>query len=179
MMPIGPLMIEHRLIERVIQVMKGQLDRIQAGEKIAPDLIGRLTDFIKIYADRCHHGKEEDILFRDLSKRIISPEHKRIMEELVEEHKLGRKITGALIDATRKYEKGETEALSMIADGLKSLVEFYPKHIEKEDKHFFLPVMAYFSKEEKDAMLSEGYEFDSRLFHQQFDFLVGAFGTKK
>lgn len=179
MMPIGPLMVEHRLIERIIQVMKGHLERIKAGEKINPDLVEKVTNFIKAYADRCHHGKEEDILFRDLTKRTISSEQKRILEELVEEHKLGRKITAALVDATRKYEKGETEAPSVIADSLKSLVEFYPKHIEKEDKHFFLPVMEYFSKEEKDAMLREGYEFDSKLLHQEFKNLVGALEIKK
>jgi aminoglycoside phosphotransferase family enzyme len=48
---------------------------------------------------------------------------------------------------------------------VKALVEFYPKHIEKEDRHFFLPIMDYFSKEEKEAMLHEEYEFDRVLIH--------------
>jgi hypothetical protein len=55
------------------------------------------------------------------------------------------------------------------------LVEFYPKHIQKEDKGFFIPVMDYFTKQEKDAMLQEGQVFDSGLLHKEFDRVVSNF----
>jgi hemerythrin-like domain-containing protein len=167
-------MIEHRLIERVIQVMKGQVDRIETEKKVDSDLLEGVINFFQGYADRCHHGKEEGILFRDINKKALSPEHKRIVEELMEEHKLGRKTTAALGDAIQRYQSGDSEALPLIAAGLQSLVEFYPRHIEKEDKHFFLPIMAYFGKEEKDAMLKEGYEFDSKLIHEEYEKRVRA-----
>jgi len=86
MMPIGPLMIEHRLIERMIEVMKRQLQRWETEGKADSSFIETAVDFIRTYADRCHHGKEEDILFRDLSKKPVSSDHRRIMEELREEH---------------------------------------------------------------------------------------------
>ena len=165
MMPVGPLMIEHRLIERMIEVMRRQL-RLWEGEgKADPSFIERAVDFIKIYADRCHHGKEEDILFRDLSKKPISGDLRRIMEKLVEEHRWGRRTTGALLKANEAYRKGEVEAASIIFNCVKDLVDFYPKHIKKEDRHFFLPVMHYFSTDEKNAMLDEEYEFDRLLIH--------------
>jgi hemerythrin-like domain-containing protein len=175
MLPIGPLMIEHRLIEKMIMVMKNQLELIQAERKADTGAVDRIIHFIKAYADRCHHGKEEDILFRRLAEKNISSEHKRILEELLEEHKFGRQIVRSLTEANQKYQKGETAALSMIADGLRSLVEFYPNHIKKEDKNFFIPIMDYFSPEEKDAMIREGYELDSRLIHQEYENLVRMF----
>jgi hypothetical protein len=52
---------------------------------------------------------------------------------------------------------------------IQDLIDFYPKHIEKEDKHFFLPVMEYFTQEERDAMLAEGFEFDSHLLHEEYE----------
>lgn len=165
MMPIGPLMIEHRLIERMIGVMKRQLQEWETEPTMDPSFIETAVDFIRTYADRCHHGKEEDILFRDLSKKPISGNHKRIMEELVEEHRWGRQTTGRLIEANQAYRKGHAEAASTILECVKALVEFYPKHIEKEDRHFFLPIMDYFSKEEKADMLNEEYEFDRVLIH--------------
>lgn len=64
--PIGPLMIEHRLIERMISEMKNETERIRNGEKPDLSFIETAVDFIRTYADACHHGKEEDILFRDL-----------------------------------------------------------------------------------------------------------------
>ena len=55
---------------------------------------------------------------------------------------------------------------------LNALTEFYPKHIEKEDRHYFLPVMRYFSDEEKEAMLQEGYDFDRTLIHEKYQQVV-------
>ena len=50
---------------------------------------------------------------------------------------------------------------------MEELIDFYPKHIEKEDKHFFIPITEYFNKTEKDAMLEDGYGFDQKLIHEK------------
>jgi hemerythrin-like domain-containing protein len=75
MMPIGPLMIEHRLIERMIDVMKEELLLIEKKMKVNPEFIESVVDFFHTYADRCHHGKEEDILFRDLGGKKLIERH--------------------------------------------------------------------------------------------------------
>ena len=165
MLPIGPLMIEHRLIEKMLAVIQKEIDRSEKQNKINPEFIDLAVDFIRIYADRCHHGKEEDILFRDLNKKPLTQEYKKIMKELVEEHQQGRKTVADLVEAKRQYLKGDQEALSIMLDRLKFLIDFYPKHIEKEDKHFFMPIMKCFSPEEKEAMLQEEWEFDKNLIH--------------
>ena len=168
MLPIGPLMIEHRLIERMIALIRRKATRWEQDNVIDPDFIDSAVQFIRLYADQCHHGKEEDILFRDLGKKPLSLAHQRTMDELVEEHRLGRKTVAELVEAKHRYLRGEQEALPIILDRMKFLAAFYPQHIEKEDKHFFLPVMDYFTPEEKDAMLQEGWEFDKNLIHQLF-----------
>jgi len=172
-------MIEHRLIERMIQIVKELLSTIQVEKKEDPARVKKIIHFIRAYADLCHHGKEEGILFRELRRKAISPEHKRMIDELVEDHRLGRKLTTSLVEANRRYQKGDTAALSDIVVALRSLVEFYPLHIEKEDKHFFIPVMGYFSPEEKEAMIREGYESDSRFLHEEFTDMVKGLEVKK
>ena len=172
MMPIGPLMIEHRLIERMITVLVGQLKRIRTEGKVDASFIDRVVDFIRTYADRCHHGKEEGILFRKLQKKNLNNAHERIMAELIEEHKRGRQITGRLSEANAGYRQGDPSALDVILECLESLVEFYPKHIEKEDRQFFNPVMGYFTQEEKAHMLTEGHEFDRELIHEKYRTIV-------
>ncbi len=174
MMPIGPLMIEHRLIERMIDVMKEEFLLIEREKKADPEFIEMAVDFIRTYADRCHHGKEEDILFRDLGVKKLTDKHKRTMEELVEEHKWGRRVTARLVEANTRYVQGNKEALSAIMDCIKALIEFYPKHIEKEDKHFFIPCMDYFTEAEKEAMLKEEWEFDKSLIHEKYRNMVMA-----
>ena len=167
-MPIGPLMKEHRLIERMIRIMSVELEKIKKDTKIVPAFIDTAVDFIRIYADKCHHGKEEDILFRDLAKRKISDEHQRIMQELIKEHKMGRNNVKKLVEAKEKYVQGNKDALKDIVSNMETLVKFYPKHIEKEDKHFFLPCMDYFTDQEKDKMLNEMWEFDRNMIHEKY-----------
>jgi len=168
MLPIGPMMIEHRLIERMIKIMDLEVKRIEKEGVLNLVLIDQAVDFIRTYADRCHHGKEEGILFRELEKKNISRDHKKILDELVEEHKLGRKLTGSLAEARKEAANENHSQVLDVVDIMKKLVNIYPKHIEKEDKHFFMPVMGYFTESEKQAMLEEGYEFDQNLIHEKY-----------
>ena len=171
-LPIGPLMIEHRLIERMINIMRKQMDEIQAGGPVDPKFIDTATNFIRIYADQCHHGKEENILFRDLAKKKLKPKDQQLMDELIADHKLGRKLTGQLVEAKEKYQNGDTAAVVTIVNLMQQLVNFYPKHIEKEDKVFFKSAMEYFTKKEKDAMLQEEHEFDKLFIHVVYGNIV-------
>jgi hemerythrin-like domain-containing protein len=175
MLPIGPLMIEHRLIERMIKIMDAEAKRIEKEGVLNLVLIDKTVDFIRTYADRCHHGKEEGILFRELKKKNLSKEHEKTMDELVEEHKLGREVTGSLAKARERAAGGNHSQVADIVEIMRKLVNFYPKHIEKEDKHFFMPVMGYFTELEKQEMLKEGYEFDQKLIHEKYRVMVEEF----
>lgn len=172
MLPVAPLMIEHRLIERMIKLMDGEVARIKQGGSPDTEFIDKAVDFIKTYADKLHHGKEEDILFRDLSKKDLTPAHRKTMDELVHEHVLGRANTKKLVEGRNKYKAGDNSGIKEILENMEILAKFYPKHIEKEDKHFFLPVMDYFDKQEKDAMLCEFTEFDRKFIHDKYKAVV-------
>jgi len=172
MMPAGPLMLEHRWIERMIRIMNEKVQQIKQSDKPDLDFIDIAVDFIRTYADKCHHGKEEDILFRDLKNKQLSDEHKRIMDELIKEHILGRNNVKKLIEAKDKYAQGDKDALNDIIANMEILIKFYPKHIEKEDKHFFIPCMDYFTEKERDNMVKEFEEFDKSINRQKYQKLV-------
>ncbi len=165
-MPIGPLMTEHRLIERMIALMGKEVERIRKEKRANFEFIEIAVDFIRTYADRLHHGKEEDILFRDLKAKRLEESHRKTMEELIEEHRWGRKKVKELVDANKKYKEGDENTIETISRCLQDLVNFYPQHIEKEDKHFFIPVMNYFSQSEQESMLEEELEFDRNFIHE-------------
>jgi hemerythrin-like domain-containing protein len=94
------------------------------------------------------------------------------MDELLDEHVLGRKTTKELVEANAQYRSGEKTALTVIVSRLKRLVDFYPKHIEKEDKVFFPAYMHYLSDEEDQLMLKEFYEFDRKMIHEKYKFVL-------
>jgi len=94
------------------------------------------------------------------------------MKELIDEHMFGRQTTKALVEANTRYRNGDDKALSEIAAKLKALIEFYPKHIEKEDKVFFPSSRNYFTDEEDQAMLAKFWEFDRKMIHEKYKSVV-------
>jgi len=175
MQPIGPLMIEHRLIERLLTLMAREFKRIRDNVDVDPEFafvdpafIDTAVDFIRTYADRCHHGKEEDILFKALAAKDIAPEHRRTMDDLIKEHAWAREATASLVKAKDGYLLEKPGALDDLMEQLEKLVDFYLRHIDKEDKHFFIPCMAYFSGAEQADLLARMNEFDRQLIHEKY-----------
>jgi hemerythrin-like domain-containing protein len=172
MKPAGPLMIEHRLIERMVALLGHALDQMREVEQANVHLIATGVDFFRMYADRTHHGKEEDILFRQLQDKSLSREHEEMMQRLVQEHIWAREAVGKLSSANQRYQQADKGALPTMMYELGKIVEFYPAHIEKEDKHFFLPVMEYFSESEQQAMLDAFWDFDRKMIHEKYEGVV-------
>lgn len=179
MLPIGPLMAEHRLIERMIALVQKEITRMQAALAgnpetpwVNPGLIDTAVDFIRLYADKTHHGKEEDILFAECDKKDLAPEHRALLNELLAEHDIGRQTTRTLLQAKEQYIRGDKEKVDVILHSMAKLVNFYPRHIHKEDHHFFKPSMEYFSQEEKDAILQRMWEFDRKMIHEKYRLVV-------
>ncbi len=172
MKPIGPLMREHRLIERMVKILEKELIKIKKTDEVDTNVIFSGVDFFRTYADRTHHGKEEDILFRELAKKKLTPEHKKIMNKLVEDHVFARKTVGVLNDANLSVVKGNRGSIKEIISNLEKLVALYPKHIFVEDKEFFYPILEYFSKDEQEVMLQEFWEFDQKMIHEKYTKMV-------
>jgi hemerythrin-like domain-containing protein/rubredoxin len=172
LLPIGLLMKEHRLVEELVSGAQVELNREREKKTVNFVFLETAIDFFRTYADRCHHGKEENILFRELEKKQLPAEVAKTMRELVEEHVFARRVVSDLYNAKAAFALGNTESLSQIMASLQTLIEFYPKHIAKEDKAFFYPAMAVFSAAEQEKMLAEFYEFDRQLIHEKYQGIV-------
>jgi hemerythrin-like domain-containing protein len=165
-------MIEHRLIERMLAVIQDAVTQTEKTRKMDPFFVDAAVDFIRTYADRTHHGKEEEIFFKALNNKDLSDADRRVMNELVEEHVLGRSTTRTLVDANTRYRNGDSSALGEVVSCLRTLVDFYPRHIEKEDKVFFPASRVYFSEAEDQAMLDEFWDFDRKMIHEKYKSVV-------
>jgi len=167
-------MREHRLIERMIALMDREMSRMRTEKKADPLFIDRAVDFIRTYADRTHHGKEEDILFKVLAGKEMDGHHRLLMEELLEDHRFGRKVVGELVEARNRYAAGDGDALSVILERFAVLAEFYPRHIVKEDRDFFPGTEKYLSAAEQEAMLTNFVAFDMMMIHEKYEKDVAA-----
>jgi hemerythrin-like domain-containing protein len=171
-------MIEHRTIEKVLTLARKEAVRIETGKNADPLFVEIVVDFIRTYADRTHHGKEEEILFRKLKAMPLGEEDRREMAELVEDHRLSRQHVKALSDATERYRFHEIGAADRIVEHLKWLADFYPVHIEKEDKSFFPRTERYFDEAALNRLLQEFYEFDQTMIHEKYNAVVDSLSSR-
>ena len=164
----GPLMIEHRLIQQMLNLIQRRLEEVTQTQSIDPYFVDTAVDFIRVYADRTHHGKEEDILFKELRNKHLSIEDLQMMDQLIEDHIFCRYTTKTLIEANNQYRKGNLASLSVLTSCLKTLVEFYPEHMKKEDELFFPASRIYFSDEEDQLMIADFWDFDRKMIHEKY-----------
>ncbi len=172
MVPIEPLMVEHRMIERMIKLLQGELKAMDRRETVDAGLIEVAVDFFRFYVDRCHHGKEEGILFAELASKPLSDEHRRTMDSLAQEHVAARGAVGQLLLDKERFRKGAQEALTGIRSSIQELLDLHPRHIDTEDNHFFRPIMEYFSIEEQETITRRFAEFDRKLLHERYALLI-------
>lgn len=172
MKPYGPLMFEHRIIEQIPKLIKKELVKVEKEGLIDPHFIDVTVGFLRNYADKCHHGKEEEILFRALESKQLSAGHKATLKRLLDDHVKARATVRSLIEAKEKYVNGDKRTLNAITKALEALAELYPAHITVEDKEFFIPVMGYFSREEQDEMVRQFLEFDRNIIHKEYKKIV-------
>lgn len=169
---IGILMNEHQLILRMIAQLRAHAEQTIAGVPLDPMFIAVAVDFVRSYADRCHHGKEEEILFRLLAEKPLSEQDAEDMRQLIADHAWARGKVRELVDASERYFAGQEDEGLMAARAMLELADFYPGHIAREDTGFFRSAIGYFSAEERAAMDAESREFDRLLIHERYRSVV-------
>ena len=90
-----------------------------------------------------------------------------MLNELIEEHGRTRKAVERL-EGARRQQVDKKFAITEITKHMETLIKWYPVHIEKEDKHFFISSMNYLNEQEQAAMLEKSKEFDRNFTQQRF-----------
>lgn len=163
------LMQEHRLIENMLKLVNNEIIIIDQKESVDPDFIDMIADFIYVYADQTHHGKEEEIFFGELAKKDLTTYDRKLMELLVNEHFDERKIVKDLVLAKKDYINGDTESIEIIIENFSFLANFYSEHIRKEEQILFPNSRNYLSPEEREKMLGLFNEFDRLMIHKKYN----------
>ncbi len=168
MLPTGQLMVEHRLIERVIDDLRLRLQDVYSRKTLDPRYVDQVVDFLQTYADLCHHGKEENILFKALMVKGPNQALLKTMDELDAMHKFMRTSTKQVAAANQAYLAGVKGSEEQIRELLTHVAGHYMSHIQREDREFYAPAMDYFSSDEKTAMIVEMLNYDRGLIHEKY-----------
>jgi len=128
----GALVNEHRLILRMITLLERNAPRTADGTYSNWQFYLDGVDFIRNFADRFHHAKEEDVLFEALVKNGMPRENSPIAAMLME-HGQGRTSVKIVEAAAREALEGHEELERVISDNALAYAALLREHISKED----------------------------------------------
>jgi len=130
------LRTEHRAIERMLAVLETAAQRLERGERVRPEVFRQAVDFVRNFADRCHHAKEEQNLFPRMEARGV-PRQGGPIGIMLFEHDEGRAYVGAIAAAIDAYERDGQTAGRVIAENARGYVDLLRQHIMKEENALF------------------------------------------
>jgi hemerythrin-like domain-containing protein len=130
------LMTEHRAIERMLAIMDVAAQRLREGRPVRPQMLREAVDFVRNFADKCHHGKEEENLFPRMEAAGV-PREGGPLGVMLFEHEEGREHIAAIADEIDAYERGDATAAPRIADNARGYVDLLRQHIAKEEQVLF------------------------------------------
>jgi hemerythrin-like domain-containing protein len=128
----GMLRAEHQLILEVASVLERLLD----ADSDDYDALEECVTFFRLFADACHHGKEEDLLFPALEDHGM-PADSGPIAVMLYEHGIGRQFVGRMAEALPGMRAGDAAAAGEVAEGGRGFIDLIRAHIGKEDGILF------------------------------------------
>jgi hemerythrin-like domain-containing protein len=159
------LKLEHREIERVLAALEEACDRLEAGRPPGPLFFEQAMDFIRTFADRCHHHKEEDLLFTTMVERGFAREGGPIAVMLAE-HEQGRAEVRRLSAAVARMGAGEEGTEAELVASARAYVALLSDHIRKEDLVLYPLADSVLTPADDEELVRRFDEVDAELGHK-------------
>ena len=157
MNPIEELKTEHEAVRQSLRILNRMCLTIEsAGEIADPNQLEQLFEFFSLFVDRCHHGKEEDLLFPALEAVGVSRQGGPI-GVMLKEHQSGREQVLNMKRALAQYRDGRSKAAQALVAHARTYIELLNQHIDKENGVLFVIAAQHLSSE-KLAELQKGFD---------------------
>ena len=147
---------EHRLILRMLSLLEKKAQLTSEGSFRDYRFYLDGVDFIRNFADRFHHAKEEDILFEALIENGM-PRANSPVAAMLMEHDQGRAFVRGMEEAATRALEGEAGQDQAIAANALGYLELLREHISKEDEILYPLAERVLPEEKRDGILA-GYQ---------------------
>ena len=176
MSPTQQLKEEHEGILLMLKILGKVCAKMENRKEVDLSHLDRIVEFFKVFADRCHHSKEEEILFPELEKTGI-PRERGPIGVMLAEHAQGRSFVRAMGEAVSALKAGEPRAREQFIENAKGYIDLLTQHIGKENNVLFPMGDRALSRETQDDMV-ERFEIVEREkiglgTHEKFHALLG------
>ncbi|MEN6437145.1 MAG: hemerythrin domain-containing protein [Syntrophobacter sp.] len=183
MRPTEELKQEHSGILRILDVVEKISEKITGGESVPIVHIKQILEFIQVFVDKCHHGKEEDILFPAMEAAGI-PREGGPIGMMLTEHEMGRKLTADMNKLVQAHEDGGSGSLMVLTNPALQYVNLLRSHIWKENNVLYPMGDEKLSPEQQDYISREFERLEAErigpgrheAFHKLIDTLSEIYG---
>jgi hemerythrin-like domain-containing protein len=172
--PSQDLIHEHKAILIALNVIEQMYKRVQNDKEIDYKDIEKMIEFLKIFADKCHHGKEEDFLFPALVEAGVKDQNGPI-GIMLDQHKQGR----GFIKQMQESISNKTINKIAFVDAASSYVRLLRNHIEKENTFLFPMCDAKLSATKQQELLNNFESLENNVIgegkHEELHTLLEEF----
>lgn len=145
------LIQEHQSILEMLKVVEVVCQRLERGDTINPEHLSGIVHFIQGFADKCHHAKEEDLLFRELEAAGL-PRDAGPVGVMLHEHDEGRAFVRAMKNAAERMASGDAAAAPRFIENARGYAILLDNHIFKENNILFPMADAHLSNEQQQKL---------------------------
>jgi len=154
MKPTDILKSEHEHIQQMLRVIEAVCLKLESEEKVEPDHLGRIVEFIKGFADACHHAKEEDLLFKAMESAGF-PREAGPIAVMLNEHEQGRTYVKEMSRAADAYRQGDRQSGVRFAQNARGYVRLLSQHILKENNVLFPMADQHLTEQQQEKLLAD------------------------
>jgi len=157
--PTQTLKDEHELILQALEALERKVAAIQVGATPDPAYFEKAVEFLRTFADRCHHGKEEDLLFKRMAERGF-PVQGGPIAVMLHEHEMGRAYIRGIAEGAGKIRTDSTAA-AQIVENAQGYIMLLRNHISKENTILFPMADQALAPEDQDALRDAFAKFET------------------
>ncbi|MDP4089736.1 MAG: hemerythrin domain-containing protein [Bacillota bacterium] len=128
------MMEEHKYIKRALVVIRKMSISVLNGREVPFEDYNRVVEFVRNYADKLHHNKEEEILFKKMREEMGEALVGAPISGMLVEHDLGRLFIKNLEEALERVRNGDMDSRVDVIANAVGYADLLNRHIEKEDK---------------------------------------------
>jgi hemerythrin-like domain-containing protein len=147
---------EHEAILKMLEASEQAAQKLEQGGEVPPAVLEDLLEFFKTFADQCHHGKEEELLFPLLERKGI-PRAGGPVGVMLHEHEEGRALIREMAGAAAEIQAGHADARIRWATAARAYAQLLREHIFKENNFLFPMAERVLTPEEQEG-LAESFE---------------------
>lgn len=175
MKPTEELSKEHQAILAMIGILARIADRLQEGMPVEPDDLDQAVQFLRVFADKCHHAKEEGLLFPAMEIAGI-PRDRGPIGVMLAEHAEGRKYVEAMAKSIAGLRRGDEHAAAAFAAAARGYGDVLAQHIAKEDRVLYPMADARLTGAQQDELEKGFAEVEETIIgggrHEEYERLL-------